>query len=90
MTIKEWVKDNAEGLMPETHFTPDELEHITMCCNHLFEWATLDRPLGNFLTAVKDNNFWKACTKADDTNRRALYLYAMFMLNWIPADKLKN
>lgn len=89
MTIKKWVKDNAEGLMPDQHFTDEELEHITMCCEYLFEWATLDRPLGNFLTAVKDNHFIAACIQADDVNRKALYLYAMFMLNRMPANKLK-
>ena len=90
MTIKEWVKDNAEGLMPEVMFTAEDLEHITMCCEHLYEWATLDRPLGSFLTAITDNNFRLACILADDVNRKALCLYAMFMLNRIPADKIRE
>lgn len=90
MTIKEWVKDNAKGLMPETHFTDEELEHIAMCCEYLFEWATQGRPLGHFLTAIKNNDFIKACIRADDVNRKALYLYAMFMLNRMPADKIRG
>lgn len=89
MTTKEWVTDNAQGLMPDQHFTEEELAHITMCCEHLFEWATHDRPVGHFLTAIVNNNFIEACIQADDVNRRALYLYAMFMLNRMPADKVK-
>ena len=88
MTIKEWVKDNADSLMPETHFTGEELDHITMCCEHLFQWATEGRPIGGFLTAIANNNFREACIQADDVNRRALYLYAIFMFNRMPATKL--
>ncbi len=90
MTTKEWVKDNAEGLIPDTHFAPDELEHITTMCEHLHEWATEGRPLGSFLTAVVNNDLIEANVRADDVNRRALYLYVMFMLNRIPAEKLKR
>ena len=89
-TIAEWVKDNAEGLMPDTHFSNDDLQHITICCEHLFEWAMHGGDLGHFLTAVKDNDFIEACIRADGVNQRALYLYAMFMLNRMPADKIRG
>ncbi len=89
MTIKEWVRENAEGLMPDQHFTDEELDHIAMCCEHLFDAVVNDRPVGSFLRAVISNNFRDACIRADGTNRKALYLYAMFMLNRTPADKLK-
>ena len=89
-TIAEWVRDNALGLMPEARFTEEELQHITICCEHLYEWTTEDRPLGHFLTAVVGNNFIEACIKADGVNRKALYLYAMFLLNRMPASKIKR
>jgi len=89
MNIKEWVYQNTKGLMPEQSFTDEELDHVTMGCEHLYEWATTDRTLGHFLAAVVDNNFRVACTKADIINRKALYLYAMFMFNRMPADKLR-
>ncbi len=89
-TIREWVFENAEGLMPDQHFAEEELAHITMCCEHLFEWATKERPLGDFLSAIRDNNFIEACIRADDVNRKGLYLYAMFMLNRMPFDKIRG
>lgn len=89
-TIAEWVKENAEGLMPDTHFSNDDLQHITMCCERLFEWAMNGGDLGHFLTAVKDNDFIEACIRADGVNQRALYLYAMFMLNRMPTDKIRG
>lgn len=84
--IREWVEDNTT-LMPETHFTEGELAHIAMCMEHLYEWGHGRWPdLGHFLGAVADNNFKVACTRADDTNRKALYLYALFMYNKMPAE----
>ena len=89
-TTKEWVKDTAQGLMPEEIFSDEELAHIAMCCEHLFEWATQDKPLGSFLRAIADNDFRLACIRADTVNRKALYLYALFMYNRIPSAKLER
>ena len=89
-TIAEWVKDNAEGLMPDQFFSGDDLQHITMCCEHLLEGLTEGRPLGNFLTAVASNDLIEANIRADGVNRRALYLYVMFMLNRVPSDKIRR
>ena len=88
--IRAWVESNST-MMPETHFTPDDLNHIAMCMEHLYEWAFGRWPdLGHFLTAVANNDFRLACTKADIPNRKALYLYALFMYNKLPADYMKG
>ena len=79
--IEVWVKTNLK-LMPEQHFSEEDIQHIVMCCDHLAQWDRGEGAgLGHFLTAVWENNFVRACTRADGVNRRALYLYAMFMLN---------
>lgn len=84
--INHWVIGNAKGLMPETPFTHDELDHIGMCLEHICKWYYEDYPIGDFLTAVVQNDFCEACLHADDINRKALYLYAMFLANKIPFD----
>ncbi len=89
--IRQWVESNAT-MMPETfRFAPDELDHVAMCMEHIQEWYYGRRPdLGNFLRAVVRNDFRVACTRADDVNRRALYLYALFVFNKIPADYIER
>ena len=84
--IKHWVGQNAVGLMTETDFTLKEIDHIAMCMHYIYRWYHDGYPLGDFLTAVVQNDFCKACIKADNTNRKALYLYALFLANKIPGD----
>lgn len=84
--IKEWLVANATELMPEIPFTPIEIDHIAMCMHHIFEWYHKDFPIEDFLTAVVRNDFSEACFQADNINRKALYLYALFLANKLPLD----
>ena len=84
--IREWVGQNASSLMREALFTTDELDHIAMCMHHIYRWYHENYPIGDFLTAVVRNDFSEACFQADDVNRKALYLYALFLVNKIPFD----
>ncbi len=84
VAIRKWVESNAKALMPGTPFTSDELDHIAMCAEHLLLHYLEGRPVGGFLTAVIKNDLQEACFQADDTNRKALYLYALFIVNKVP------
>lgn len=84
--IRQWVEANAKGLMPDTELASEELDHIAKCIHHICKWYYEGYPIGNFLTAVVRNNFSEACFQADGTNRKALYLYALFLANKIPLD----
>jgi len=88
--IEKWVEDNAVGLMPEIPLAPDEIKHIAMCMEHISKWYFEDYPIGDFLSAVVRNDFCQACIRADDINRKALYLYALFLYNKIPGDWRKK
>ena len=79
--IRAYLESNNEpGL------TPVELDHVTMCIEHICRWYYDDRPLGEFLTAVVKNDLMDAVLKADNINIKALKLYAWF-LHWnLPAD----
>ena len=88
--IKDWTKANSEGLMLPMTFTDDEIDHISMCLEHIVKWYEEDYPLGSFLTAVVRNDFCEACLRADDINIRALYLYALFLHNRLPSDWRKK
>jgi len=54
--------------------------------HHIYRWYHKDYPIGDFLTAVVRNDFTEACFQADDINRKAFYLYALFLANKIPMD----
>lgn len=90
LEIRQWVEANAKGLMPEGSFTLDDLDHIAMCMHHIYKWYFEDYPIGHFLTAVVRNDFSEACFQADGTNRKALYLYALFLANKIPLGYKKK
>tara|TARA_Y100000310_G_scaffold246164_2_gene251297 strand:- start:1685 stop:1945 length:261 start_codon:yes stop_codon:yes gene_type:complete len=72
--------------MVETNFTTEELDHIARCMYHIHRWYHEDYPLGDFLTAVVQDKLTEACFRADDINRKALYLYALFLVNKINYD----
>jgi len=84
--IRNWVEQNARGLMSDAPFTDDEIDHIGMCLHHIYRWYHDGYPIGDFLTSVVRNDFSEACFRADDINRKALYLYALFLANKIPFD----
>ena len=88
--IEYWARQNAEGLMPEIPLAQEEIEHISMCMEHIQRWYFEGYPIGDFLTAVVRNDFSEACFQADGTNRKALYLYALFLSNKLPYDYRKK
>lgn len=84
--IRQWVEENYLGLMPNVELTSEELDHIAMCMHHIWQWYFEGRPLGDFLTAVVQDKFAEACFRADGINRKAFYLYALFLANKIGYD----
>ena len=74
--IRKYVEDNNEP-----NLTPDELDHVAMCMEHIQKWYYEDYPLGGFLTAVVRNDLIGAVSQADSINSKALKLYAWF-LTW--------
>ena len=83
--VRQWLEDNAT-MQPGILLVPSELEHVAMCMHHIWQWYVEGRPLGSFLKAVVRDEFSRACLLADDTNRKALYLYALFLVNKIGDD----
>ena len=81
--IRKWVESSAT-LMPNIPLDSDEMDHIAMCLHHIYRWYHEDYPIGDFLTAVVREQFSEACIRADDINRKALYLYALFLANKLP------
>lgn len=47
-------------------------------------------PVGGFLTAVFENNLVEAFGRADDTNRRHLWDYTIFLYNEAPAVPIRS
>jgi len=83
--IRKYVEDNDEvGL------TPDELDHVAMCCEHINKWYYEGYPLGGFLTAVVRNNLIETVFQADGVNIKALKIYAYFLTWNLPADWRKK
>ena len=79
--IRKYVEDNNEP-----NLTPEELDHVAMCMEHLQKWYYEGYPLGDFLTTVVRNDLIDAVFRADDVNIKALKLYAWFLTWNLPAD----
>ncbi len=55
------------------------------CLSRLRAYAMHHEPVGDFLTAVLENDFAKACCLADDVNAGLLVEYAKFVHNAMPS-----
>lgn len=54
------------------------------CRDGLIEYLVEGRSVGQFLTAIIENNLMEAVKRADDQNRFALWNYAFFIYNHAP------
>jgi len=84
--IRAWIEDNARYNEVLFRLTSEELDHVAMCMHHIYRWYHEGYPLGDFLTAIVQDKFAEACFRADDINRKAFYLYALFLANKIGFD----
>jgi hypothetical protein len=82
--IIDWVRGTGKDL----DLDDGEIEHVALCLDHIQKHCYEGRPLGGFLSAVVRNDFIDACCRADKTNIKCLRLYAWFMWNEIPFDRL--
>ena len=83
--IRRYVEDYNE-----TGLTPDELDHVAMCCEHIVKWYYEDYPLGSFMSAVVQNDLIQTVFRADAINIKALKLYAYFLTQNLPSDWRKK
>ena len=83
--IRKYAEDNNE-----TGLNANELDHVTMCLDHIRKWYYEDYPLGGFLTAIVRNDLTGAVFQADGINSRALKLYAYFLTWCLPADYVEK
>ena len=84
--IRQWT----DQTMGNASFSEHELNHVTMCLEHIWRWYHEDYPLGGFLTALVRNDFCEAFFRADDVDLRALYIYAIFLASKMPSDYRKK
>jgi len=87
MDIREWVEENKNSGI---NLSNEDIDHVTMCLEHIHRWYYEDYPLGGFLTSVVRNDLVEAACRADDVNRRALKLYALFLIWNLPGDWRKK
>lgn len=84
--IKAWVKEQPEA----KDFDAEQIDHIAHGLRRLLEWYENRKvAMGSFLTAVLENDFIEATTRADKTNTKALPIYAKFLYNMMPMDYKK-
>ena len=87
--IREYLERNNESerrLSSRNCLTPEELDYVSVCCEHINKWYYEDYPLGGFLSAIVRNDLVGAVFRADAINSRALKLYAYFLTWNLPAD----
>ena len=83
--IRKYASDNSESKL-----SSDELDHVAMCLEHIQKWYYEDYPLGDFLTAVVNNDLLKSVFLTDDINIKTLKIYTYFLTWNILADWRKK
>ena len=79
--IEKYIENNEiPGL------TEDDIDHLSTGIKKLIDVYRGEESPGHFLSAVIRNDFRGAVTLADNTNIKALRLYALFIYNYIPSD----
>lgn len=68
------------------HHSESDVNHVASLLADLQSWSVGKLPyVGDFLTAVAENNLDRAVMFADETNKRLLWLYPMFLYNVAPS-----
>lgn len=74
------MSDYRDGL----HLIPEHMR------NSVIAWVEHGEPnpnsMGRFLRAVLRNNLCEAIDAADDTNRRAIFMWAEFLIHYMPCN----
>jgi len=83
--IRAWVERTASYAIPNT-FIPEQIDHVAMCVEHIHRWYWDNYPLGSFLRAVVRNDLIETFMLADDVNRKAMFLFCIFLYNELPSD----
>jgi hypothetical protein len=81
--VVDWLLDQPETLTMITH---QEVDHVASCIMSIYNWRHDNMKMGHFCTALMRNDLVGAAGCADGTNKKALFLYAMFMYNVLPAN----
>jgi hypothetical protein len=84
--MSRWVSENAGR--GKNALLLEESEHIIDCFESIYNWYEKGWSPGGFTMAVLKNDFKQACFRADDINRKNLYLYALFLQWHLPRDYL--
>lgn len=81
--VRNYLSQNLSALK---HMALIELNHVADLCYALYEWSTKGEPVGDFLTAVINNDLEKAVFLADDVNQKQLWIYPVFVYNCAPSN----
>lgn len=80
----DWIKNN---LKPEFgDVSEEEIRHVAWCLMTIDDWYYHDASLGDFLTAVVNNDLIEAFSRADGTNTKLMYLYPYYLYNEVPTE----
>jgi hypothetical protein len=92
--MKKAIEGYAEPYLPggrwsqpdfDRSISVDDFETVVDICLALSLAVYKDRPCGHFCTAVLKDQLRESFNRADDTNRRNIWFYVMFIYNHLPA-----
>lgn len=86
--VKEWINDNEGQIIGKV-----DKDHVAYLLYKLYLDDIKGRALGDFLQAVKKNDFMDVVARADSDSRKALPLFMLFIHNVAPsryADGIKH
>lgn len=89
--VKEYLMKQKELSWGEQYNLKDkQIEHVASCCYSLYKAQKHNHGLGGFMRAIIDNDFAKACGRADGKNKTALFIYPIFLNCAVPISALED
>lgn len=84
LVIKDMTQDDLNRMMAEHNRLNFEMEIRPDIKSALDRYARTGMPLGNFLTAVVENNLMEALGRADSYNRATIHQICSYVYNEMP------
>lgn len=86
--VKIWLKKRLEMMNKDEELNERGIKHVAHGLYKIYLWDKGKDTLGDFLSAVIDNDFIEMWFRADGDNRKCLGVYAEFLYHVAPSKFL--
>jgi len=83
--LRSYIESDCRYIYP-SGLDEEVIWQVARCIHHIYEHYHKWNQPGQFLMALATNNFDKIMDYADSENKRAIYLYRLYLYNCAPGN----